>query len=175
VIGRRRLTVPLLFGSLVFVGVLIGLSLPDGARADVVGDSAALPPADTSFQQAQAAAPFQIKTPTQLPSGVSLFHVMWIGPTDEQGVQVFSVDLWYTTREGDRIHVWETNNPFLTQSGKDPTQVGDQLSINGRVWRQANALAGSRSALSRRFADGITVSMDRVAGRDLGEFAAAID
>lgn len=148
-------------------GVAGGILLPAPAAPAVTlvesRDALVPPPAD-SMRDAKSSAPYQLKEPSWLPEGVSLQHVQ----TSEEGA--FSAGIWYQNKSGERVlHIWQTNLTPAELSDKDPAASGQgqPQSVDGKVWQAAAAPRGNYalSVLSRRFDDGITVSVDAVDGK----------
>lgn len=145
-------------------GAVAGLLRTQHVGADVVSAGISNPNAD--FISAQSASPYRIRQPSSLPAGTTLTHVSWIDPEQVKDRTVFSVDLWYVTKEGTSIHLWETNNPFLANTFKDPSVNGTPDQLAGGEW-QLSSVAGEpgQVVLSRQLPDGITLSLNAVIDR----------
>ena len=152
-ITRPRL---LFLAAGIAAGLAVGYGIPT-AGADVVGVNVSLPSPVISFDQAQAAAPYRIRTLSD--PNLSLFMVNWVSDPESPGV--VSVGLWYRTGDGQSVHLWQTNGSFAKAPGKDPTTFGSKVTIAQADWQEVMLQNGlGKSALSRRFSDGITVSAD---------------
>lgn len=159
------------------LGVGIGAMVPLGARATVVGEDVNLPNPSVELAEAQAAAPYRIREPAFLPADTKLVLVTWVPPALDEGESAFSVDLWYGLPDGTRLHLWQTDAKYLAEAGKDPAAPteGEPVNINGDNWRLVRLEAERGTALSRRFADGITLSLDaRLDDASLQQIAASI-
>ncbi len=173
---KRRLLV--VSGLTAFVGAVgVAVVLHVSAPARVLTTRANLSDPTLALAEAQAASPFPIKQPGYLPVGASLENVTWIVPDAEAG-PAFSVDLWYALPDGTRLHVWETNNQDLIQTGKDPAAptAGTPVEIAGVTWRIVRLLPDSTTVLSAHLADGITVTVNAILDDPtLEQVAASID
>ncbi len=116
-----------------------------------------------SMAELLAVAPFNVRQPA-LPKGFGLISIQYNPPTMSNGKSVFAVDFHYANATGERMHVWQTNIPNLAEYGKDPTDPsrGDSVTVNGSTWQlvRIDDARGHTSALSRRLADGVTISID---------------
>jgi hypothetical protein len=74
----------------------------------------------------------------------------------------YSLDIWYRGEGGRVLHVWQTDHPSLSLSGKDPAAptAGEPTTINGRVWIFTRAPDFGSVILSTRYEDGVTLSVD---------------
>jgi hypothetical protein len=171
-VGRQRAR--LLAVALAAVAVLLAVlavtraGQPEGPTFD----------AEELLAQARAAAPYELKFPETVPAGLTLHNVIWGGadPEDDPGSSAFYADIWFLDEDGSRLHVWQTNMPDITN---DPTTRPDARpeSIDGRVWMFERLELGDSSTLqlSRRFADGILVTVDyQRDGELLREIASAL-
>jgi hypothetical protein len=130
--------------------------------------------------QARTESPFELKYPGTVPTGLSLNNVMWSGadPVEHPGSTDFSVDYWFVDADGARLHVWQTNLKDL--GDWDPTQAlgGSPEIIAGDTWIYERLSVGkdyTSFQLSRRFPDGVTVTIDYpVDGPMLRNVAAAL-
>lgn len=129
--------------------------------------------------QAREAAPFDLKFPTSIPAGLTLNNVIWSGadPNDFPDSDDFTTDIWFIDSSGERPHIWQTNSTNL--SGADPTIRSAAVSelIGGVPWMVETVDLGTYSVVqvSRRFPDGILVSVDAADGVVARSIAAALE
>lgn len=126
--------------------------------------------------------PFTVRLPAALPNDAQLVRVFLDKPDEKRGLQVYTLNTWYTAPLPDRdgggrtIHVWQTNDPFLARSIDDPTQrPGVAETVAGRVWnRVLDDRVKGREVItySARFDDDITIAVD---GEDAAEVRATIE
>jgi hypothetical protein len=184
--GRRRspLRRSIVGLSAIALGGMLGLILPaqGGATGVVLSTNVHLPDPDFSLAQAEKAAPYAIRLPTELPAGTRTVLIDWaIADAAETG-SVVNVDAWYETPAGERIHLWQTNSQMLATSGQDPSapNVGSPLLVEGSLWQENHFDGGSEPwiELGRRFPDGVTVALAGPAtlgGPSLRDIAASIE
>jgi hypothetical protein len=150
---------------------ILALSLiANGARqASERGDASVK--AQRDLTEAFAAIPFKIRLPKALPSTVPMVRVVLDKPDSKQGFQAYQLNVWYTVRgtnkndkNGESVHVWQTNDKFLARRLRDPLQlVGVEETIGGQTWRRVvdDRVPGRTvTTFSKRFEDGITMTVD---------------
>jgi hypothetical protein len=129
--------------------------------------------------EAREAAPFKLKYPNIIPAGLSLNNVLWSSadPNEFPDANDFMVDLWFIDSSGERPHIWQTNSTHL--SGADPTTRAAATSemIGGVEWMVETVDFGTYSVVqvSRRFPDGILVSVDAADGDIARAIAGALN
>jgi hypothetical protein len=124
-----------------------------------VGRDVHLPPPGKTLEKAQRDATFEIRKPSYVPEGMSLFLVNWAPPEPDEG-DVRSVGLYYSSSDDRRFHIWQTNNPFLPVSGKPVMGQGRSEEIQGRAWEHLFLPEQRLQVLNRLFPDGVTLSLD---------------
>jgi hypothetical protein len=157
------------------VGVWIGLFAPVGASAGgarILTERANLADPNQSLKDAQAAAPYELLLPSVLPSGAELVNADWTNQEGES-TPVVGVDVWYQLSDGSYLHVWETNDPALEGSGKDPVSppivasTSEQDNGTWVLWKSEDPEYPVMS-VAARFDVGVTVAVD-VATKALSE------
>lgn len=157
----RRIT--LRVGLVTAVGLAAGALAPAGGGPTLVGTGVRVEPAEVALAQAGSRAPYSVRRPTELPDGAWLDRAVWIGPEveHEPAGDVVSVDLVYILSGGETVHVWQTNNPALIETGKDPSATGVAERLGGARWvlERFDHLGRPRLRLARRFSDGVTLAV----------------
>lgn len=150
---RRRLA--LLLSAV--VGASMAGILPVSAGA-WVGGNVHLPPPGPALVAAEAAADFEVREPKYLPEGMQLLLVHYAEPSTDGAS---SVSLYYSGDDGRAIHIWQTDNQLLAESGKDVMGAGSPEVIRGRPWKSL-WLADQQLHVLNRFypRDGVTLSLD---------------
>jgi hypothetical protein len=154
---RARLSLSFILAGLTLGAVMTLGLLHQSARA---GSTTYRVDSTAILASAESDAPYEIVQPTWLPDGIALDAVM---PTDasEATPDIYSLDLFYRDASGNAVHVWETNISDLAALGKDPVAAGLPVVLEGQTWSATTRSLGQTvSILSRRFAGGITVSVD---------------
>jgi hypothetical protein len=149
----------------VICGLALGLSLPSfGARDNahqILSENVHLPDPSLSMQHAEAATPYEVKTPKDTPAGAEILLVETLEDPDTGYV---NVDIFWGTDDGRRFHLWQTDaSPdSLAMSGYDLSTKGTPTDIQGRTWRMVLFGRGDDEGISLayQFEDGITVSLD---------------
>lgn len=117
------------------------------------------------LERARQSAPYALKLPTWLPRNFKLADA--IGEAGGPGR--FSLDVWYRDAGSGRvIHVWETNLGATELGKSDPTLVeGSVVKTSGGRWHLWQPTTAEEletrlhvMQLSRRFDDGVTVTID---------------
>lgn len=174
-LATTRWVVTLVLSAL--AGVLLVNAWPASASASRVGTDVHLPPPMEALETVQQKFPYRVRKPGYLPNGMTLFHVIETAPS-EPGESAYSVDIWYKSRNGDSLHIWQTNHTLLAATGKDPSAAteGESTWINGRTWQLKHLADFSEYQLSVRFQDGVTLSMDSTLSEEtLRRIAASIE
>lgn len=138
--------------------------------------------AERALDGAINAVPFSVRLPAVLPNDARLVRVFLDRPDEKRGLQVYTLNTWYTAPVKDRdgggrtIHVWQTNDPFLARNIDDPTKrPGAAETVGGRVWNRVldDRVKGHEViTYSARFDDDITMAID---GEDAAEVRATIE
>jgi hypothetical protein len=143
--------------SAISTGVVMALLWPSTVGA-TAGSDVHLPAPGPALEQLHDDAPYEPKKPRYLPQGMKLFLVNWTEPTGDDSA--FSVDLYYSAPDGRRLHIWQTNDPTITFSEKDPVKEGDPEVIDGEIWTSLELPDFDLNVLNHRFNDQITISFD---------------
>lgn len=146
----------------------LGLHVGSPAGAQVLARDGALPAAPVQFAQAQGQSPFAITPLERAGGGAGNAIVTRVVLTNGQTGQRFAVDQHGVDAWGVRVHVWETMDPDIAGSSKDPVVGGKRIQINNQVWTVATVArpTATINILSIRRADGMTISLDSEAGLD---------
>lgn len=166
-VGPGALGAMFVFAAL---AVVVAMKLSSQADATALIDGWA---AGDSLAEARHRAPYELRLPSELPDGYVLHHVGWLDHADLElsdhqasDRTIVAVDVWYQADNGSRIHVWQTNDPSVGSGEKDPVthpRAEDHL-IGSERWSRMyvpiNVESPDRVELSRRYPDGVTLSID---------------
>lgn len=174
----KRIRLLIAYGALAVLIVTISSALTRAGNSDARVEG---PQLDASglLAQAREAAPFDLKFPTSTPASLTLNNVIWSGadPDEFPGSDDFTTDIWFIDSSGERPHIWQTNSTNL--SGADPTLRSAAVSelLGGVPWMVETIDFGTYSVVqvSRRFPDGVLVSVDAVDGAVARAIAAALE
>jgi hypothetical protein len=130
------------------------------------------------LEEARSAVTFEVRYPEELPEGLTLTNVTWQGadPLEDPDSRFSGLDYWLNVDGGGRLHVWQTNLPDLGDADPTRSEGGVAETIGDRVWVLRVTELGSqvREELSRRFDDGVLVSIDLDSATLVREFAAKL-
>lgn len=126
--------------------------------------------AEKALRQAFEKVPFKVRLPKPVPDNARMVRVFLDEPDSDRGFQAYQLNVWYTTPGlkddggGQTIHVWQSNDKFLSRRLRDPLQmVGTPVAINGETWHRVvddRVAAQVVTTFSKRFDDGITMTVD---------------
>lgn len=114
--------------------------------------------------------PFKVRLPATVPEAAEMVRVYLDEPDSEQGFQAYQLNVWYRTPGpiesggGRSFHLWQSNDKFLARRLADQSApVGTAETIAGQEWRRVidDRVRGRVvTTFSRRFSDGITMTVD---------------
>jgi hypothetical protein len=174
----KRIRIVIAYGALAIFIVTISSALTRAGNSDARVEGPQLD-ASRLLAQAREAAPFDLMFPASIPAGLTLNNVIWSGadPDEFPESKDFTTDIWFIDSSGERPHIWQTNSTSL--SGADPTVRSAAVSelIGGVPWMVETIDFGTYSVVqvSRRFPDGILVSVDAADGVVARAIAAALE
>ncbi len=126
--------------------------------------------AQKALRKAFDKVPFKVRLPKPVPDNARMVRVYLDEPDSDRGFQAFQLNVWYTTPGlkdqggGQTIHVWQSNDKFLSRRLRDPLQmVGAPVAINGETWHRViddRVPTQVVTTFSMRFDDGITMTVD---------------
>jgi hypothetical protein len=114
--------------------------------------------------------PFKVRLPKPIPANAKMVRVYLDEPDSDRGFQAYQLNVWYTTTGlkteggGQTIHIWQSNDKFLSRRLRDPLQmVGKPETVKGETWHRViddRVATQIVTTYSKRFDDGITMTVD---------------
>jgi hypothetical protein len=168
--SKRPLTPRKIGAMLIAPPAILALSLiANGAKQSRDRGNATVM-AERALAKAFDKVPFKVRLPKPVPANAKIVRVFLDEPDSDRGFQAFQLNAWYTTGGlkaeggGQTIHVWQSNDKFLSRRLRDPLQmVGEPVTIKGETWHKVvddRVKTQIVTTFSKRFDDGITMTVD---------------
>jgi hypothetical protein len=167
---KRPLTSRKLGAMLIAPPAILALSLIANGAKQSRDRGNATDLAEKALIKAFDKVPFKIRLPKPIPESAKMVRVYLDEPDSDRGFQAFQLNVWYTTPGlkteggGQTIHIWQSNDKFLSRRLRDPLQmVGKPESIEGETWHRVlddRVATQIVTTYSKRFDDGITMTVD---------------